>query len=368
MLDNPLWQPSEDLTALSQLPWAQDMANCPQDPKYHAEGDVWTHTQMVVRELLNSIVWQMLEDIDQRVLFTAAVLHDVGKPARTRMENGKLTSPGHGAMGALIARRILWEAGLHFNLREQVVGLIRWHQIPYIFLERRNPTELIILASQTARCDHLMELATADTKGRSTELFAGALDSLKLFEGEADSLDCLDQPWAFQSDHSRVNHYYHGGSPFSMAWDIADTNPELSCTVTLMSGLPGAGKDTWLATQSLPIVSLDDIRVSLKIKPIARQGRVVQAAKEAARVYLREHQSFAWNATNLSRDTRLSLVSLFLNYKAHVRIVYIEASAIDLWNQNISRADAVPRAVIEKLLNRWDVPTLPEAHEIIYQV
>ena len=37
---------------VDEFPWARQMIDCPQDVLYHAEGDVWTHTQMVVDALL----------------------------------------------------------------------------------------------------------------------------------------------------------------------------------------------------------------------------------------------------------------------------------------------------------------------------
>src|SRR5580704_7778943 len=42
---------------------------------------------------------------------------------------------------------------------------------------------------------------------------------------------------------------------------------EYRCTVTLMSGLPGSGKDTWLALDrpGLPVVSLEELRADLVI-------------------------------------------------------------------------------------------------------
>jgi hypothetical protein len=41
------------------------------------------------------------------------------------------------------------------------------------------------------------------------------------------------------------------------------------CTVAMMTGLPGSGKDTLLATNcaDLPLVSLDEVRSELSIEP-----------------------------------------------------------------------------------------------------
>ena len=38
-------------------PWARAMAACTQDAAWHAEGDVWTHTRLVVSELERLPEW-----------------------------------------------------------------------------------------------------------------------------------------------------------------------------------------------------------------------------------------------------------------------------------------------------------------------
>lgn len=55
----------------------------------------------------------------------------------------------------------------------------------------------------------------------------------------------------------------------------------------MMSGLPGAGKDHWIANNApdWPVVSLDEIRQELRVKPEETQGVVVKRAKERARAY-----------------------------------------------------------------------------------
>ena len=42
---------------IQQYDWLRDLADCPQDPIFHAEGDVLTHTRMVTESLVNSTVW-----------------------------------------------------------------------------------------------------------------------------------------------------------------------------------------------------------------------------------------------------------------------------------------------------------------------
>ena len=74
----------------------------------HGEGDVWTHTKMVCESLVSMKEYQRLTGRKRVILFLAALLHDVGKIPCTRMENGIWISPGHGSVGARMAREILW--------------------------------------------------------------------------------------------------------------------------------------------------------------------------------------------------------------------------------------------------------------------
>ena len=110
----------------------------------------------------------------------------------------------------------------------------------------------------------------------------------------------------------------------------------------------------------IPVISLDDIRRANKIPPTAEQGKVANLAREQAKEYLRRHQSFVWNATNITTQMRESLVSLFETYHAHVRIVYLETDWNTLLDRNHSREEVVPQPVIEKMLGKL---VLPEAYE-----
>jgi predicted kinase len=290
------------------------------------------------------------------------LLHDLAKPACTRIDlDGRISSRSHARRGAIQAREMLWRLGVPFAVREQVAALIRHHQVPFHLFADPDPIRKAITVSQTARCDLLALVAEADARGRICDDGDALLDAVALFGEQCLELDCLSRPYRFSSDHSRFLFFrLPDRDPTYAAHD--DTCLE----VVVLSGLPGAGKDRWLSAHlpDWPVISLDQIRQELGVKPEDDQGSVVNCARERARGFLRRGEPFAWNATNVSRDMRFRCVDLCADYGARIRLVYVEAPATRLFEQNATRAHPVPRKAIERLIGRWEVPDLTEAHQV----
>jgi predicted kinase len=342
--------------------WVRNLAGCPQDPIHHAEGDVWIHTRLVCEALVALPAWRALPEVERRVLFAASVLHDVAKPECTREEpDGRITSRGHSRRGAVVARRLLWRLGVAFALRERVAGMIRYHQAPYFLIEREDSRRLALEISLSARCDHLAILAEADVRGRVCADQQRLLDNVALFREYVREQGCLAGPYEFPSEQTRFLYFrQEGRHPEVLAH--ADFRGE----VVMMSGLPGSGKDYWTRNNlpDWPVIALDDLREELDVAPTESQGEVINLARARAREYLRKGQPFVWNATNLSRQLRSGCVNLFANYGARVRVVYVEVPPAVLFPQNRQRPAPVPEKVIERILDRWEVPDRTEAHQV----
>ena len=356
--------PSDSLViAWSALrePWVAPMAACPQDPEHHAEGDVWTHTKMVCEALVRLPAWQALPADERERVFAACLLHDIAKPVTTRIDDdGRIRQPGHSPRGAIMVREMLWHMGVAPAVREHVAALVRTHQIPFFLLEENDPRRRAALISQTVRCDHLALVTRADALGRICRDLQRLLDNIDLFHEFCAEHGCLDRPWAFASDHTRFQYFRtEGRDPGYAAHD--DTR----CEMVLMSGLPGAGKDHWIAHNlDLPVVSLDALREEMDMPGTGNQGAVVQAAREQAREHLRRGQSFVWNATNLGREMRGRAIDLAAAYGARVRIVFLDTAYRRLVRQNRERDAAVPLAAVLRMTRLWEPPDPSEAHRV----
>lgn len=341
-------------------PWVAPMADCPQDPEHHAEGDVWTHTKMVCEALVGLPGWQALAADDREVLFASALLHDIAKPACTQIVDGRISQPGHSPRGALMVRAMLWKMGVDPAVRERIAALVRTHQIPFFLIDQPDALRRAALISQTVRCDHLALLTRADALGRVCRDQQRLLDNIDLFVDFCAEQQCLDRPWAFPSAHTRFVYFRTEGR--DPRYPVHD---DTRCEVVLMSGLPGSGKDHWIASNlDLPVVSLDALREQLDLDFTGPQHAVIQAARERAREHLRRGQPFVWNATNLSRDIRARLVDLCQSYGARVRIVFLDTPYRRVLRQNRERDAQVPVAAIERMLARWEPPDLTEAHRV----
>ncbi len=345
------------------LPWLDALAETPQSPVWHGEGDVLIHTRMVADELLRDERHQALDDEARAELWLATLLHDVGKPATTRYENGHYRAPGHARRGAIIARRLLWEAGIEPVARERICALVRHHMVPHHLIERVAPTRSCIEISLEAGAYRQYLLTRADALGRIAEDVDALATNVELFAEYARDLGCLDAPYPFASDHARFSYFRRDDrDPAYAAHD--DTRSR----VVVLSGLPGSGKDLWIARHGdgRPVVSLDDLRRDRGVKrgDKAGEGRLIQDARELARSYLRAGEPFIWNATNLSAQLRGQTLALLADYHAHITIVAVEAPADDLSRRNRDREHPVPWEAIERMLDRWEAPTVTECHRL----
>ena len=334
----------------------QKMMVTEQDPSWHGEVDVYTHTVMVLDEV-NKLE---LPEEDMELLRMIAVLHDIGKPYCTTLEDGHIRSNGHSKRGYHISMKLLDKSNLSKSDIEQIINIIRVHGEPNWILEKKDPEREVINISMMCRIDLLYHFVKCDILGRICDDKETFLINLEYFKEIAIRLNCFDKPYNFYSNISKFNYlikktHYHTDQPYN------DTKSK----VYIVCGLPGSGKDYYIKkNMKLPVISLDEIRKELKIKPTEKQGKVIQTAKERAREYMRKSDDFIWNATNTTKRLRTELISFFTEYNSYINIIYIDKSLKTILEQNKKRNSAVPERVIIRLYDKLEIPTNSEAHEL----
>jgi tRNA nucleotidyltransferase (CCA-adding enzyme) len=146
------------------------LAATPQDPEWHPEGDVWTHTLQAVDEAA-----LLIDDLDPpRALsvMLGTLCHDLGKPGTTAFEDGRIRSRGHEEAGLPPTRRLLDRWNVHtrtgFDVREQVLGLVGHHLKPGQLYDDRRRVSNGAVRRLARKCepDLLYRVARADCLGR----------------------------------------------------------------------------------------------------------------------------------------------------------------------------------------------------------
>jgi predicted kinase len=354
---------------LHALPELALLEATPQDPYYHAEGNVWIHTRMVVDALMRGADYIDASDEERFVLFYAALLHDIAKPSTTVIDpdSGRIGQPGHSKRGAIDARILCWQAGVPFAVREQLCRIITVHQLPFFALAGNKNGQsaefLVRRLSHELDLRLLAAVAQADMEGRSFEKKSDCLVDIELFRELARDEGCYGRPKQFADRHTQVS-YFRG---LGIAPDFAHhQNP--GSKVTMMSGLPASGKNTWVAKHraGLPVVSIDDAREELGLRHGANEGAAAHRAIDFAKEMLRKQAPFVWNTTHLSAQMRKKTLDLLFAYDAEVELVYLEQPPQVIFKRNSQRDTSLSNKAIERMLFKWEVPLPTEAHSVTY--
>jgi len=169
-----------DLGVVEQLlPELKPLLGCEQEPEWHPEGDVWTHTLMVIDKAR-----ELNGDLDRPRLIAVmlgAVCHDLGKPATTAVIDGRIRSIDHEQAGVEPTLRLLDRLNLHtidgYDVREQVIGLVANHLKPGMFAKAGNVGDgAFRRLSQKVDMELLARVARADCLGRAGGFDCSAMD------------------------------------------------------------------------------------------------------------------------------------------------------------------------------------------------
>ncbi|KAF0170474.1 MAG: tRNA nucleotidyltransferase (CCA-adding enzyme) [Limisphaerales bacterium] len=129
--------PSVGLRFLADTEWIEHfpeiaaLRGTPQDPEWHPEGDVFTHTAHCCDALVKLPEWQAADEAARIAWMLAVLAHDFGKPAVTHeaLRDGRMriVSPGHEEGGVEPALRFLERIHAPHAIRDRVPPLVANH-------------------------------------------------------------------------------------------------------------------------------------------------------------------------------------------------------------------------------------------------
>lgn len=119
--------------ALALYPFSMLAAlwDTPQSPIHHPEGNAWRHTCMVVDQAAKA----RAKSNEAQAFLWAALLHDIGKPDTTRVQNGKIISYDHDKVGMRLAEKFMSAFTEDKALTHHVTTLVRYHMQPFFVLK-----------------------------------------------------------------------------------------------------------------------------------------------------------------------------------------------------------------------------------------
>ncbi|MBR5542651.1 MAG: tRNA nucleotidyltransferase [Oscillospiraceae bacterium] len=143
-----------------------DLIGIPQNRKYHAEGDVWVHTMMV----LDAAAKYRDRAENPFGFMLAALVHDFGKAVCTECIDGTIHAYGHEEKGIPIARRFLERITGEKNLVDYALNISKDHMKPNVVAQAKASVKTTNRMFDTSPDPvALICLAVSDGEGKITD-------------------------------------------------------------------------------------------------------------------------------------------------------------------------------------------------------
>ena len=168
-------RPSAGLQFLKATGWLKHFTEIaaldgtPQDPDWHPEGDVFTHTCHCCDALVGLPEWQTAEVGTRQVLMFAVLAHDFAKPQTTHQAERdgrmRIVSPGHEEQGGPLAESFLTRIGAPNEIKERVPPLVK-HHLAHLQMASDRSVRRLANALKPATIEELCVVMIADQFGR----------------------------------------------------------------------------------------------------------------------------------------------------------------------------------------------------------
>ena len=187
------------------LPEVAAMKGVQQPPEFHPEGDVWTHTLIMLEQLQSPTP----------ALALGVLLHDAGKPGTFRVAD-RIRFDGHVELGERIAREILNRLRFSNAEIEQVIALIANHmRFQHVFQMRESTRKRFL---RLPRFDEHLELHRLDCTSSHGHLDNYEFMKAKYEESPPEEL----RPDRLLTGDDLIAAGYRPGPEFSKMLDAAE--------------------------------------------------------------------------------------------------------------------------------------------------
>lgn len=344
------------------------MKLCPQNSKWHAEGDVLVHTQMVLDEGFR-LLPELSSPEERLILILACLLHDIGKPVVT--DPMTLSAAGHENAGVILAGKILTRLQVPLFIKTVVLDLVRDHGVLSALVRSRARDASYRRLALRCSCKMLYYLEKADYLGREGETKQELLDflerfkektqQLKIFENtvpqelsqfsellETKSFSPLKTRWIV---NQCVPLWLNGKLPSSLQEPVLQRylNTESPPWLVYTMGISGSGKSTWAKLQrDFFYISTDQTRKELlgSEENLSNDRAVFSLGYSRMREALKEKRSVLWDATNISYRARSRLLNHAQSFHPCVALIYFPLNFQDSLQQNEQRDRQVPKGIL----------------------
>ena len=143
------------------------LADTPQEPEWHPEGDVFEHSMQALDAAAHG---NYHDDFHKLVIAYSALCHDMGKAVTTEKIDNRIRSHGHEIAGVKIAEKFMRKISFNEKLIENILKLVRYHMSPALLINSgAKPAAYKRLAQwlSPVSISWLVDLAYADVRGRN---------------------------------------------------------------------------------------------------------------------------------------------------------------------------------------------------------
>jgi len=358
------------------------LETCQQDPTWHGEGDVLSHTNLVMKETLEQMQ-NVREGFPRIALYIAALLHDIGKPDTAKpKKNGFNSFHGHEKAGVWRAKEFLKKYFPQFNFRQRdlILNLVEYHGHPKRMIEDGSNDDKFKKLSLEVPTHLVYNLEMADFKGRIANDIPKALVVLDQFKKRCEDLNIYGKTYQIPNSKDLTNLQYS-----IFRWNILmhhkkeddqkeidriiklTDKPNHPLELTLLIGVPGSGKTTYRNTlTNSKVISMDEERIRLcgDVNDMSKNQEVFNNCFKELNKSLRVGENVIWDATNRTRKIRKTLIDAARSHGAWVSIIYWDLTIETLLKRNAEREKVVPDDIVWRFYKDLETPASYEYEKL----